>query len=299
MANGREQQGRKSDEVREERKAQAAKHEGLMKGAFAKDTEDTVAAALIYEEGEGRELPLPDPAPFEATETKVVTSFAPEAIRRYGQGKVAVVDPASFTRPGGAYEDGAFGPEQILCSESNLYQVLRGIRGAYHDKNKDYRRGMLFTNRAAYLPEVMFLQGGNVKKADVIVVAEPVRGRALENHRSERECDNELAARVETLLRIAAAQEVETLVMGAFACGRNGYPTSQVIGLIQAWVAEHPGALGRIVFAVPRAFVDEFRAAFDPEEPDTVAVEEDAEEEAEAEEDDWRSVELPEGITIR
>ncbi len=298
MANERGQQERRYDQVREERKAQAAKHEGLMKGAFAQDTESTVAAAIIYEEGEGRELPLPDPAPFEATETKVVTSFAPEAIRRYGQGKVAVVDPASFTRPGGAYEDGAFGPEQILCSESNLYQVLLGIRGTYHDKNKDYRRGMLFTNRAVYLPDVMFLQGGNVKKADVIVVAEPVRARALENHRSERECDNELAARLETILHIAADQGVETLVMGAFACGRNGYPTSQVIELIQTWIAEHPGALGRIVFAVPRAFADDLRAAFDPEEEEAVIAEEEPEE-TDADEDDWRSVELPEGVTIR
>lgn len=298
MANERAQQERRSDTVREERKVQAAKHEGLMKGAFTKDTEDTVAAAVIYEEGVGRETPLPDPAPFETTETKVVTSFAPEAIRCHGQGKVAVVDPASFTRPGGAYEDGAFGPEQILCSESNLYQVLQGIRGTYHDKNKDYRRGMLFTSRAAYLPEVMFLQGGNVKKTDVIVVAEPVRARALENHRSERECDNELAGRLETILHIAADQGVETLVMGAFACGRNGYPTSQVIELIQAWIAEHPGIIGRIVFAVPRAFVDDFRAAFDPEEEKAVIAEE-MPEETDADEDDWRSVELPEGVTLR
>lgn len=299
MANSTTEQPRRrnADEAREERRNQATKHEGLMKGAFAKDTEETIAAAIIYEEGEGRELPLPDPAPFEATETVVTTSFAPEAIRRYGQGKIAVVDPASFTRPGGAYEDGAFGPEQILCSESNLYQILRGIRADYHDKNKDYRRGMLFTDRAVYLPEVMFLQGGNVKKADVIVIAEPVRARALENHRSERECDNELAGRVETMMRIAAAQEAETLVMGAFACGRNGYDTAQVIGLLRAWIEAHPGAIKRIVFAVPRAFVDDFRAAFDPEEeaaPTPEIVEEDV-----GEEEDWRSVELPEGVTLR
>ena len=36
---------------KEERKAQAAKHNALMKGAFSGDTETTVAAAAIYEEG--------------------------------------------------------------------------------------------------------------------------------------------------------------------------------------------------------------------------------------------------------
>ncbi|MCI8467903.1 MAG: TIGR02452 family protein [Eggerthellaceae bacterium] len=286
-----------NDQQREERRAQAAKHLGLMRGAFAKETAATVDAAEIYEEGVGRDLPLPE-APFDATETLVVTSFAPEALWRDGRGRTALVDPASFTRPGGAYEDGALGPEQILCSESNLYEVLCGIRGDFHDQNRDYRRGMLFTDRAAYLPDVVFLRGGTVKKADVIAVAEPLRARALENHRSERECDRALADRVETLLRIAAANGCETLICGAFACGRLGYDPQQVITLFQEWIAAHPGAIGRIVFAVPRAYVDTFRDAFGAPEPVAAAPVADAGE-AEDDEDDWRSIELPEGITIR
>ena len=39
---------------REERRAQAAKHLALMKGAFSTETEATVAAARVYEDGEGR-----------------------------------------------------------------------------------------------------------------------------------------------------------------------------------------------------------------------------------------------------
>ena len=60
----------------------------------------------------------------------------------------SVVDPASFTRPGGGYEDGSFGPEQILCSESNLYPILYGLKSAYHDGNRGCQRGQLFTDRA-------------------------------------------------------------------------------------------------------------------------------------------------------
>lgn len=281
---------------KEERKAQAAKHSALMKGAFSGDTEATVAAAVIYEEGASLKLELPEP-PFEATETMVTTAFAPEAFYRFGKGKAVLVDPASFTRPGGAYEDGAFGPEQIICSESNLYQVLCGIKETYHDKNRDYRRGQLFTDRAAYLPDVAFSHGG-VRKADVIAIPEPLRQRALENHRSERECDNALKARIEAFLTIAAANECETLVVGAFGCGRMGYPTSQVIGVFSEWLQEHPGALGRVVFAVPRAFFDEFDRAFgQPEEeraPEPAVAAEDDEDEF-----DLSSIELPEGVTLR
>ena len=112
---------------REERKIQASKHEALMKGAFAAETQAAVAATIVYEEGEGRELSIPEPA-FESTETVVTKAFVPEAAYRYATGKTLIVDPAAFTRPGGAYEDGAFGPEQVICSESNLYQILCGLK---------------------------------------------------------------------------------------------------------------------------------------------------------------------------
>lgn len=281
---------------RDERRAQAARHIALMKGTFASETEATVAAAIVYKDGEGRELPLADAA-FEATETIVTTRFAPEALYQHGRGKTLVVDPASFTRPGGSYEDGAFGPEQILCSQSNLYQVLQGIRPLYHKVNRGFARGLLFTDRAVYLPEVAFSGDGSVHKADVLVIAEPVRERALENHRSEPECDRALRDRIETILRIAAANGCETLVCGAFGCGRLGYDEQQVIELFKTWIEEHPGAIGRIVFSVPRIHANAFEAAFGTPKPEKpVKVEREDEDEDEI---DLSTIELPEGITLR
>lgn len=348
------------DEQREERRREAARHTGLMKAAFGRETDEAIENARIYEEGEGRALlwgasaaaaaaeaarraaemaeadadgaqagneeareaaeiaeeaaeaaeaeEAADPdgaagAAPTATETtvKVVTSFAPEALYRDATGKTMIVDPGAFTRPGGAYEDGAFGPEQILCSESNLYPILVAHKRDFYDKNRDYRRGSLFTDRALYVPEVLFSRGGDVRRADVLVLAEPVRAFALENHRSERECDKALADRIEAIFRIAAANGTETLIVGAFGCGRNGYPVEQVIELIQNWIAEHPGAVPNVVFAVPRMHADAFREAFgapEPERPAPVVVAED-EGDREGDDEDWRNVELPEGITLR
>ncbi len=281
---------------REERKAEAAKHSALMKTVFASETAATIDAMTIYEEGEGRTLELPEP-PFDGTETIVTTSFEPAAIYRFGEGKVAAVDPAAFTRPGGSYEDGAFGPEQVLCSESNLYQVLCGIKEQFHDANRDYRRGQLFTDRAAYLPEVAFSRNGDIRKVDVIVIAEPLRARALENHRSEHECDHALEERIAAILSIAAANGAETLVCNAFACGRLGYDAQQVVSVFRAWIDAHPGAVKRIVFSVPRASFDAFDAAFGkPEEAAPAPV---VDEKPEEDDEDWRNVELPEGITLR
>ena len=254
-------------------------------------------------EGAAEEAAESDAVAPTVTETtvKVVTSFAPEALYRDATGKTMIVDPGAFTRPGGAYEDGAFGPEQILCSESNLYPILVAHKRDFYDKNRDYRRGSLFTDRALYVPEVLFSRGGDVRRADVLVIAEPIRAYALENHRSERECDKALADRIETIFRVAAANGAETLIMGAFGCGRNGYPVEQVIELIQNWIAEHPGAVPNVVFAVPRMHADAFREAFgapEPERPAPVVVAE-GENDREGDDEDWRNVELPEGVTLR
>ncbi|WP_418379541.1 TIGR02452 family protein [Adlercreutzia equolifaciens] len=357
---GRDMRRPNRDEQREERRREAARHTGLMKAAFGRETDEAIENARIYEEGEGRALlwgaeaaaaaaeaarraaemaeadadgaqagneeareaaeiaeeaaeaaeaeEAADPdgaagAAPTATETtvKVVTFFAPEALYRDATGKTMIVDPGAFTRPGGAYEDGAFGPEQILCSESNLYPILVAHKRDFYDKNRDYRRGSLFTDRALYVPEVLFSRGGDVRRADVLVIAEPVRAFALENHRSERECDKALADRIEAIFRIAAANGTETLIVGAFGCGRNGYPVEQVIELIQNWIAEHPGAVPNVVFAVPRMHADAFREAFgapEPERPAPVVVAED-EGDREGDDEDWRNVELPEGITLR
>lgn len=283
---------------REERKIQASKHEALMKGAFAAETEAAVAATVIYEEGKGRELAVPEPA-FESTETVVTKAFIPAALYRHATGKTLVVDPTAFTRPGGAYEDGAFGPEQVICSESNLYQILCGLKETYHDKNRDYRRGMLCTDRAAYIPEVVFQHDGVMRKADVLAVPEPLRARALENHRSERECDTALASRIETILRIAVANECETLVCGAFACGNLGYESSQVIGLFKAWLEAHPGAFARVVFAVPRMHFDAFDAAFGKPAVEVAPVVKQEEESHDEDAFDISGIDLPEGVTFR
>lgn len=282
--------------TRDERRAEAAKHLALMKGAFAKETQATIDAAIIYEDGDALALELPEPTT-EATETQVTNDFTTTALRR-AQGKTAIVDPVSYTRPGGAYEDGSFGPEQILCSESNLYPVLRGMKSAYHDQNRSYVCGMLLTSRAMYLPNVVFIREGEIREANVIAVPEPNRERALENHRSERECLDCLAARIETMLNIAAVNEIETLIVNAYACGRQGFQPAQVIELFQKWIAAHPGAIKTIVFAVPRASLDTFDEAFGQPAPVVEEVVAPTEEQ-EDDEFDFRAIDLPEGITIR
>ena len=144
-----------------------------------------------------------------------------------------------------------------------------------------------------------FVRDGTIRRADVLAIPEPIRTRALENHRSERECEHTLADRIEALLRIAATNGAETLVVGAFGCGPQGFAPELPISLFKAWIEAHPGAIGRIVFAVPRASFAAFDAAFgekkEPEPSAAPAPEGDSEED----EFDFDPADLPEGVTLR
>ena len=285
-------------DLREERRIQARKHIALMKGAFASETKACTEATRIYEDGEGRSLEVPE-ARFEKTKTQVTTQFTVNALYA-SQGKVAIACPVTFTKPGGNYEDGAFGPEQVLCSESNLYQVLGELNGSYHAKNRGFARGMLFTDRALFMPDITFSRDGSIRKADIIAIPEPNRTRALENNRSEREADTCLAQRIESIMRIAAENGEDTLILGAFGCGRQGYPTDQVISLFQSWLEAHPGVFEQVIFSVPRSVAAEFDEAFgSPVVEEPVKVEEKPEEGDDEDEFDLDGIELPEGVTLR
>ncbi len=281
---------------KEGRQAEAKKHIALMKSVFSAETDAAIKSAKFYEDGEGRELPIPEPR-FEATSTEVTTDFMVTALYKH-KGTVALVDPAAFSKPAGGYEEGSFGPEQALCSESNLYPVLSGLKKEYYDKNRGFASGQIYNDHAMYLSDVTFTRNGSIRKAGVVVIAAPNRTRALENHRSPEGIDQALGFRIEALLRIAAANGADTLICNAFGCGALGNDPQQVIGLFKGWLDAHPGVFETVVFAVPRASFDAFDAAFGapkPEEPAVVATAGDDEDD----EFDLDSIELPEGVTLR
>ena len=88
--------------------------------------------------------------------------------------------------------------------------------------------------------------------------------------------------------------------MGAFGAGPQGFDAEVVIELFRAWIGAHPGAIGHITFAVPRAAFGAFDDAFGevreaaPQPADVTA---DAT--AQDDEDEFDPNDLPEGVTFR
>lgn len=247
--------------TKEERKAEAKKHNGLVRGVFASDIQKAIDNAVVYEDGDGRELELPEPR-FEATNVSVAWDTLARVTER-AKGKVCVLDPGHFRNPGGNYLGGGWSPEEQICAESTLFPVLEGLRKTYYDGNRQSGRGGLATDRALYLTDIVFTTGGVTKMRDVLVIAPPNRRFALENHRSEAECDIDLANRIEALMRIAAANEVDTFVLCAFGCGFFENDAQRVAGLFKDWLDAHPGQFETVVFAIAGGpSLDVFRDVF-------------------------------------
>lgn len=274
--------------TREERQVEAQKHIGMTRGLFATEIAATIESARLYEDGEGRELELPE-ARFETTNITVERVDASKAVTD-AKGKACVLDFASYRNPGGGYANGGWAQEEALCSESDLFPILEGLQDVYYIPNRQSRRGELYTDRALYLTDVVFTTGGVMKKRDVIVCAAVNRRFALQNHRSEPECDIDMAHRVHTVMHIAAAHEVDSLVLGAFGCGIFGNDPYKVAILFRDWLEAHPGQFENVVFAIPGGpNLDAFREVFPAQEKDEAPAPVERDEYDDFDDDDWRN----------
>ena len=161
------------------------------------------------------------------------------------------------------------------------------MRTDYYDGNRQSGRGGLATDRALYLTDITFITDGVTRKRDVLAIAPPNKRFALENHRSEAECDIDLANRIEALMRIAAVHEVDTYVLHAFGCGFHGNDPKRVAEIFKAWLDAQPGQFERVVFAIAGGpALDVFREIFPYEETRRKATVEEKPAEEEDEDDD-------------
>lgn len=90
------------------------------------------------------------------------------------EGRVAVLNFASYKNPGGGYLSGMISQEEALCHESTLYQVISSFINEYYSWNRANLNRGLYTNRALYSPNIVFEHGRKRVAADVITCAAPM-----------------------------------------------------------------------------------------------------------------------------
>lgn len=178
------------------------------------------------------------------------------AIYKYGfnfyNAKMAVLNFASYKNPGGMFLKGSKAQEECLCHESNLYNILREFEETYYSYNRKNLNRALYTDRALYTPNVLFIRDNRKLPCDVITCAAPNWSAASRyNMATQKENIDALKSRIKFVLDIANDQRVDILILGAFGCGVFGQNPYTVADIFWGTLCMYRYNFKTIVFAIP------------------------------------------------
>lgn len=159
---------------------------------------------------------------------------------------VAVLNFASYKKPGGLYFQGVESQEESLCLESTLLPVIEAFKPTYYAwNNKHLNRGM-YLDRALYSKGILFERERQKIYADVITCAAPNAEYVCGV--GDKELHEAMLDRINFMLSIAEEHGVQTLILGAWGCGVFEWNPETVAELFMEVKGRY------IIFAVPGLF---------------------------------------------
>lgn len=165
--------------------------------------------------------------------------------------KTTVLNFASYKQPGGMFLQGSKAQEECLCHESTLYNVLMRFEDTYYASNKKQLNRALYQNAALYSPDVCFERNNNSVECDVITCAAPNFSAASKYCNVSREENTTvLESRIKFILYLAATQQVDTLILGAFGSGVFGQDAKEVAEITMKLLKHYDGVFKEVIFAV-------------------------------------------------
>lgn len=185
----------------------------------------------------------------------------------YTYKKVAALNFASFTHPGGGFINGCNAQEETLCQTSNLYNVL-SRKKSFYKKNTNrkpfkpnYTNSGLYSNRLLYNPGILFVSAEDIlnevykketRACDIITCAAPNANHARLKGIPEDVIIKAMIKRIRFLLTVAYERRVDVLILGAFGCGCFGN-NPKVVFPIYKYLLDNKfkNVFYKIVFAVP------------------------------------------------
>lgn len=197
-----------------------------------------------------------DPPRIEVT-SETTAEAARRLVEREGEARVVALNFASAKNPGGGFLGGAKAQEEDLARCSALYACLVTQR-AYYDENRACG-SMLYTDHLIYSPDVPFFRDETLALlatpflVSIITAPAPNAGEELKRNPGARpQIRAALERRADFVLRVAAAEQHRTLVLGAWGCGVFRNDPAEVADAFARCLASprFEGAFGRVVFAV-------------------------------------------------
>lgn len=235
--------------------------------ALQASQQQSIAAQRLVPES----APLAQPAAAYTTEAEVIVSRRRsfEAALRYPGERVCVLNFASATHPGGGVSVGSSAQEECLCRCSTLYNCLndKAVWEGFYTPHR-LSGNALNNDDLLYTPCVQI-----VKDDDYGLLATPVGVDVITCAAPDLRAARPGAVSPETLLRlheqrarriltVAAQEQAEAVILGAFGCGAFGNDPLVVAQAYRNVLPEFVYHFRTIEFAVycPPANDDNFRA---------------------------------------
>lgn len=185
--------------------------------------------------------------------------------------KIAVLNFASATRPGGGVKTGSRAQEESLCRCSTLFPTLdrRWLWEKYYDVNRA-AHDVRHTDACIYSPEIVICKTDDslpvrMKPEDFVTVnviscaapnlrSEPSNWHNRETGQALRMPEKDLFSlhvrRARHIMHVAAANQDDILVLGAFGCGAFANDPEIVAKAYHAALAEYRARFDVIEFAI-------------------------------------------------
>lgn len=165
------------------------------------------------------------------------TSFHCAQAYTGGDDRVAVLNFANAYSPGGGVTNGAMAQEECLCRSSSLYAALTIpylLKNYYKWNSRN--TGDMGTDAVIYSPGVTVFKTDDVIPqymdqwfaVDVLTCAAPYYDPDKRKPVSMEKLEEVFRNRIRNILEVAAARDVDILVLGAFGCGAFNNPPDLV-----------------------------------------------------------------------
>ena len=203
---------------------------------------------------------LPAIASIPGTTFEVVNETTFSALKRLDGlgGHLGCLNFSSAKNPGGGFLNGAQAQEESLARASGLYPCLL-TAPEFYERNRA-NRSLIYLDLLIYSPLVPFFRnddGALLERpvmASIITAPAPNAGAVMQNEPENAQAiEPALRRRAELVLQVAAAHQIERLVLGAWGCGVFRNDPANVArtfaDLLQP-AGKFAGVFRQIVFAV-------------------------------------------------
>eukprot|EP01063_Lacrimia_lanifica_P014844 TRINITY_DN21409_c0_g1_i1.p1 TRINITY_DN21409_c0_g1~~TRINITY_DN21409_c0_g1_i1.p1 ORF type:complete len:332 (+),score=109.74 TRINITY_DN21409_c0_g1_i1:40-1035(+) len=167
---------------------------------------------------------------------------------------VAYLNFASAKNPGGGFRTGAQAQEEAVARASGLYPTLAQFADSMYKHNREHTPAPLYSDYTIFSPQVVMLRDGRDMLLDSFTTASAISAPAC--NMSVMKCDGKevaaaMAQRAEYVLGVAARQQVDHLILGAWGCGVFKNPPDGVASMFAALLGrKYARAFKSVTFAI-------------------------------------------------